>query len=91
MLKFPCLVLDHEENVVQMEKTIGFPCFCQTLSRIRPGRSMTLEEYVRGCHELGFVDMCRQWCDFSDEEMQERIQRLGGICQDPYPCPLSRH
>ena len=71
MLKFPCLVLDHDETVVQSEKTIGFPCFCQTLSRIRPGRSMTLEEYVRGCHELGFVDMCRQWFDFTDEEMQE--------------------
>ena len=37
MLKYPCLVLDHDETVVQSEKTIGYPCFCQTLSRIRPG------------------------------------------------------
>lgn len=71
MLKFPCLVLDHDETVVQSEKTIGFPCFCQTLSRIRPGQTITLDAYVRGCHELGFVDMCRQWYNFTDEEMLE--------------------
>ena len=71
MLKFPCLVLDHDETVVQSEKTIGYPCFCQTLSRIRPERTITLNEYVRGCYELGFVDMCRQWFDFTDAEMLE--------------------
>ena len=71
MLKYPCLVLDHDETVVQSEKTIGYPCFCQTLSRIRPGRTITLDEYVRGCHELGFVEMCKQWFDFTEAEMQE--------------------
>lgn len=71
MLKYPCLVLDHDETVVQSEKTIGFPCFCLTLSRIRPGRTITLDEYVRGCHELGFVDMCKQWFNFTEAEMQE--------------------
>lgn len=71
MLKFPCLVLDHDETVVQSEKTIGFPCFCQTLNRLRPDRTITLDEYVKGCHELGFVDMCKQWFQFTDAEMQE--------------------
>lgn len=71
MLKFPCLILDHDETVVQSEKTIGFPCFCQTLNRLRPDRSITLDEYVKGCHELGFVDMCKQWFQFTDAEMQE--------------------
>ena len=25
MLKYPCLVLDHDDTVVQSEKTIGYP------------------------------------------------------------------
>lgn len=89
MLKYPCLVLDHDETVVQSEKTIGFPCFCQTLSRLRPERSITLEAYVRGCHELGFVDMCRQWFDFTDAEMLEEyndwMEYVKVHVPDPFP------
>lgn len=74
MLKYPCLVLDHDETVVQSEKTIGYPCFCQTLSRIRPGRTLTLEGYIGGCHDLGFVNMCRQRWAFTEAELQEEYQ-----------------
>lgn len=88
MLKYPCLVLDHDETVVQSEKTIGFPCFCQTLSRIRPGQGITLDEYVRGCHELGFVDMCRQWFQFSEAEMQEEYNDWMEYVQNHVPAPF---
>ena len=27
MLKYPCLVLDHDDTVVQSEATIHYPCF----------------------------------------------------------------
>ena len=76
MLKYPCLVLDHDETVVQSEKTIGYPCFCHTLSRLRPEQSITVEEYVRGCHDLGFVDMCRKVYGFSEEELLEEYPFL---------------
>lgn len=71
MLKYPCLVLDHDETVVQSEKTIGYPCFCQTLSRLRPQETITLEEYVHWCNEVGFVEMCRTKFLFTDEELTE--------------------
>lgn len=89
MLKFPCLVLDHDETVVQSEKTIGYPCFCKTLSRLRPDRSIFLDEYVQGCHQLGFVDMCRQWFSFTDAEMQEEyndwMEYVRIHTPDPFP------
>ena len=89
MLKYPCLVLDHDETVVQSEKTIGYPCFCQTLSRLRPGRTITLEEYVQGCNELGFVDMCRQGFSFTDAEMHEEyndwMEYVKTHVPDPFP------
>ena len=88
MLKYPCLVLDHDETVVQSEKTIGYPCFCQTLSRIRPERSLSLDEYVKGCHELGFVDMCRQWFDFTDAEMQEEYNDWMEYVKIHVPAPF---
>lgn len=74
MLKYPCLVLDHDDTVVQSEKSVGYPCFCKTLSRLRPEATLTFSEYVLGCHNLGFVAMCREKWDFTDEELQEEYQ-----------------
>ena len=37
MLKYPCLVLDHDDTVVQSEATINYPFFCYILNRFRPG------------------------------------------------------
>lgn len=70
MLKYKCLVLDHDDTVVQSEKTLGFPYFKEFMSRIRPAVELTLEDYVKGCHEMPFVDMCRSKWQFTDEELQ---------------------
>ncbi len=69
MLKYRCLVLDHDDTVVQSEKTIGYPFFREIVRQFRPGRDITLEEYLTGCHELGFANMCRQTYQFTEEEL----------------------
>lgn len=89
MLKYPCLVLDHDETVVQSEKTIGYPCFCHTLSRLRPEQSITVEEYVRGCHDLGFVDMCRKVYGFSEEELLEEYRDWQEYIKTHVPSPFA--
>jgi len=71
MLKYPCLVLDHDDTVVQSEKTLGYPYFCKILDQFRPGTKLTAEEYVLGCHNLGFIEMCRQKWNFTDDELDE--------------------
>ena len=70
MLRYKCLVLDHDDTVVQSEKTLGFPYFKEFMARIRPDVELTLGDYVRGCHEMPFVDMCRKLWNFTDEELQ---------------------
>lgn len=69
MLKFPCLVLDHDDTVVQSEKTIGYPFFCYILNRFRPEASISLQDYVRDCHNLGFAEMCRTRFQFTEQEL----------------------
>ena len=71
MLKYPCLVLDHDDTVVQSEKTLGYPYFCKILDQFRPGATISLEEYVLGCHNLGFTEMCRNKWSFTESELQE--------------------
>lgn len=69
MLKFPCLVLDHDDTVVQTLKTLSYPFFCLELEQFRPGTTMSISEYVTQCHRLGFADMCRECFGFTDEEL----------------------
>ena len=69
-MKYKCLVLDHDDTVVQSEKTLGYPYFKGFISRIRPEVELTLADYVNGCHEMPFVDMCRNKWQFTDAELQ---------------------
>lgn len=88
MLKYPCLILDHDETVVQSEITIGYPCFCQTLERMRPGATLTAEEYIHDCHELGFVELCRRRFGFSEEELQEEYRDWQAYIRTHIPLPF---
>ena len=69
MLKYPCLVLDHDDTVVQSEATVNYPFFVEFLKEYRPGDSITLHEYISGCFHPGYVDMCKQRFGFTDEEL----------------------
>lgn len=75
MLKYPCLVLDHDDTVVQTLKTLSYPFFCLELEQFRPGTNMTISEYVTQCHRLGFADMCRECFSFTEEELSLEHQQ----------------
>lgn len=88
-MRYKCLVLDHDDTVVQSEKTIGYPFFCETLRKFRPGTVLSLQDYVQDCHELGFVEMCRQRFAFTpDEQYAEHTawtEYIKTHIPDPFP------
>ena len=71
MLKYPCLVLDHDDTVVQSMKTLSYPFFCYVLETFRPGASMSQEDYIAACYHLGFLELCRQYFHFTDREQAQ--------------------
>ena len=71
MLKYPCLVLDHDDTVVQTERAIGYPYFRSFLQKIRPGTDLTFREYVHAFHNGIFPDVCRKMWQFTPEEQAE--------------------
>ena len=87
-MKYPCLVLDHDDTVVQSESTINYPYFCYILNEFRPGKTITLDEYVRGCCDLGFADMCRRWYAFTDEEMKAEYEGWKAYIMEHTPTPF---
>ena len=89
MLKYPCLVLDHDDTVVQSENTINYPFFCYMLDQFRPGETITLEEYTNGCFSPGFADMCRQRYQFTEQELKDEyngwMEYVMTHIPDPFP------
>ena len=69
MLKYPCLILDHDDTVVQSESTVNYPFFVEFLKEYRPGATITEHEYISGCFNPGYGDMCRQRFGFTEEEL----------------------
>lgn len=69
MLKYPCLILDHDDTVVQSEATVNYPFFVDFLKEYRPGMTITEHDYISGCFHPGYIEMCRQRFSFTDEEL----------------------
>lgn len=88
MLKYPCLVLDHDDTVVQSESTVNYPCFCQYLDTYHPGATMTLAEYVEDCNKMTFVDMCKARFGMTDEELKEEYQYWQNYAKQHIPEPF---
>ena len=74
MLKYPCLILDHDDTVVKSEATVNYPCFCEFLKIFRSGVTMSLAEYVACCSNMNFDEMCRVKFGLDDAEMAEEYR-----------------
>lgn len=85
MLKYPCLILDHDDTIVQTERAIGYPYFRNYLEKIRPGVKLSFREYVRLCHNTVFPDMCRENWQFTDAEMKEEYSLWQDYCATHIP------
>ena len=89
MLKYRCLVLDHDDTVVQSMKTMSYPFWCMELEIFRPGQTMTFQEYVMECHNRGFAGLCRDCFHFTDEELKKEhsmwMDYVMTHTPDPYP------
>ena len=71
MLKYPCLVLDHDDTVVKSEVTVNYPCFLKALEKFRPGESMAYQEFVSWCFRCEFTDFLRIRYGFNEDELLE--------------------
>lgn len=71
MLKYKCLVLDHDDTVVQSEVTVNYPCFLWALEKFRPGEYMDYPEFVDWCFRYEFTEFLRIKYGFTDEELLE--------------------
>jgi phosphoglycolate phosphatase/pyrophosphatase PpaX len=71
MLKYPCLVLDHDDTAVKSEIAVNYPCFLDSLKKFRPGETMDYPEFVDWCFRYEFTEFLRIRYQFTEEELLE--------------------
>lgn len=57
-LRYRCLVLDHDDTVVDSTATIHHPCFQAFLDEVRPGARIDLETYLLENFTGSFPALC---------------------------------
>lgn len=77
MGRYKCLILDHDDTVVNSTPMVHYPAFMAALSAIRPDVKYTLEEFVKLNFEHGFFGLMNDVLKFSKDEFcyQEKVWR----------------
>ena len=85
MLKYPCLVLDHDDTTVNSTATVHYPAFVEFMKIRHPEIRMTLEDYFRYNFHPGTLLFFREICGMSEDEMKEEEIFWNGYVQDHIP------
>ena len=75
-MKYKCLVLDHDDTVVDSSASIHYPSFVEYLKVARPhlADKYTLEEYFEKNFEPGILELFTKEIGLSEEELAEEEQ-----------------
>lgn len=74
-MKYRCLVVDHDDTVVNSTATVHYPCFLAFLKEYYPTLHYSFEEYIRKNFHPGMLQFLRDEIGM-DEEMMQREHRF---------------
>ncbi len=69
MLKYRCLVLDHDDTVVRSAETVNYPAMLDALKIMRPGQTISYRDFMVKCFTQDFGGMCMEMFGFTKEEV----------------------
>ena len=84
-MKVSCLVLDHDDTVVNSTATVHYPCFVEYTARYFPHYSCTLEEYFQKNFDPGVVAFFRDEVGMTPEQMIHEQAYWNRYVQDHVP------
>lgn len=73
-MNYKCLVLDHDDTVVNSTATIHYPAFLEALKIMRPGVTISLADYFRVNFHPGFTEYCMDKLGMTDAELEQEVQ-----------------
>ena len=84
-LKYRCLVLDHDDTVMDSTRLIHHPAFLEYLREVRPGFTISLEEYFRMNFHPGFLEYCEQILRLTPAELDREMEVWKGYVATHVP------
>lgn len=72
-MRYACLVLDHDDTVVNSTAMIHYPSFLAYLKLVRPNAHYTLEDYFRKNFDPGIMPLFTDELGFSEQELHEEF------------------
>lgn len=70
MLRYHCLVLDHDDTTVDSTRAVNYPQFREALTHFRPELHISEDEFFRYCFDPGFYSLCTDILHYTPEELQ---------------------
>lgn len=70
-MKYKCLVLDHDDTVVNSTATVHYPCFVEYTKKFFPHIDMSLDEYFIKNFDPGVVSLFLDIVGMTEAQMEE--------------------
>lgn len=84
-MKHPCLVVDHDDTVVNSTATVHYPCFVQYCREYFPNYYCTLEHYFLQNFHPGVVSFFRDEVGMDEVQMKHEQAYWNDYVQDHVP------
>lgn len=84
-MRYPCLVVDHDDTVVNSTATVHYPCFVEYMAQYHPEVKYTLNEYIKDNFDPGVVALFRDIIGMSPAEMEHEQQYWNAYVQNHVP------
>lgn len=84
-MRYPCLVVDHDDTVVNSTATVHYPCFVEYTGIYHPEVHYTLDEYIKDNFDPGVVALFRDIIGMTAEEMEREQDYLNAYVKRHVP------
>ena len=84
-MKYKCLILDHDDTVMDSTTHVHHPAFLVALAEMRPGTTISLEDYFRMNFHPGFLQYCAETLHFTEAEYARELEIWKDYVRDHIP------
>ena len=85
-MKYPCLVLDHDDTVVKSTVQLHYPAFVHTMAILRPDVTpLSCTEFQEACAHPGLTALLEQTYGYTEEEMAFELADWRNYVKDTLP------
>lgn len=89
MIRYRCLLLDHDDTVFDSTRHIHYPAFLETLKQLRPNDPpLPFSQFLHWCHNLGFQRIIDEVYHFDNDELRTEYAIWKHYTQAHIPLPF---